>query len=92
MSSYQGRSAPLSELQATVERLEQRLPWYLTVQNLQGTPLTTVNPERPSALPAWPGASHELRSPLARMRMAIALLPTDTRPELQVRLTADDAF
>ena len=37
------------------------------------------------------GASHELRSPLARMRMAIELLPHDERPELQARLTQDIA-
>jgi signal transduction histidine kinase len=37
------------------------------------------------------GASHELRSPLARMRMAIELLPRTERPELQVRLTHDIA-
>src|SRR5262245_17422032 len=37
------------------------------------------------------GASHELRSPLARMRMAIELLPHTERPELQVRLTHDIA-
>jgi len=37
------------------------------------------------------GASHELRSPLARIRMAIELLPHDERPELQVRLTQDIA-
>ena len=37
------------------------------------------------------GASHALRSPLARMRMAIELLPHDERPELQVRLTRDIA-
>src|SRR5262245_31868414 len=37
------------------------------------------------------GASHEFRSPLARMRMAIELLPHDERPELQVRLTQDIA-
>jgi signal transduction histidine kinase len=36
-------------------------------------------------------ASHELRSPLARIRMAIELLPHDVRPELQVRLTHDIA-
>jgi signal transduction histidine kinase len=35
------------------------------------------------------GASHELRSPLARIRMAIELLPHAERPELQVRLTQD---
>jgi len=37
------------------------------------------------------GASHELRSPLARMRMAIELLPHAERPELQGRLTQDIA-
>jgi signal transduction histidine kinase len=37
------------------------------------------------------GASHELRSPLARIRMAIELLPHAERPELQVRLTQDIA-
>jgi signal transduction histidine kinase len=37
------------------------------------------------------GASHELRSPLARMRMAIELLPNDDRPELQGRLIQDIA-
>jgi signal transduction histidine kinase len=37
------------------------------------------------------GASHELRSPLARMRMAIELLPHDERPELQARLAQDIA-
>jgi len=37
------------------------------------------------------GASHELRSPLARIRMAIELLPSADRPELQVRLTQDIA-
>jgi signal transduction histidine kinase len=35
------------------------------------------------------GASHELRSPLARIRMAIELLPHTERPELQGRLTQD---
>jgi signal transduction histidine kinase len=35
------------------------------------------------------GASHELRSPLARIRMAIELLPHAERPELQIRLTQD---
>jgi len=34
-------------------------------------------------------ASHELRSPLARMRMAIELLRTDNSPELQKQLTND---
>ena len=37
------------------------------------------------------GASHELRSPLARIRMAIELLPSADRPELQARLTQDIA-
>ena len=37
------------------------------------------------------GASHELRSPLARMRMAIELLPSAGRPELQARLAQDIA-
>jgi len=37
------------------------------------------------------GASHALRSPLARMRMAIELLPHAERPELQGRLTQDIA-
>lgn len=37
------------------------------------------------------GASHELRSPLARMRMAIELLPRAGRPELQARLAQDIA-
>jgi len=37
------------------------------------------------------GASHELRSPLARMRMAIELLPSPDRPELQARLAQDIA-
>jgi signal transduction histidine kinase len=36
-------------------------------------------------------ASHELRSPLARIRMAIELLPHDARPELRARLTHDIA-
>jgi signal transduction histidine kinase len=36
-------------------------------------------------------ASHELRSPLARIRMAIELLPHAERPELQARLTQDIA-
>jgi signal transduction histidine kinase len=36
-------------------------------------------------------ASHELRSPLARIRMAIELLPHAERPELQTRLTQDIA-
>ena len=37
------------------------------------------------------GASHELRSPLARIRMAIELLPSTDRPELRRRLTEDIA-
>jgi signal transduction histidine kinase len=37
------------------------------------------------------GASHELRSPLARMRMAIELLGDDTRPELRERIARDIA-
>jgi signal transduction histidine kinase len=37
------------------------------------------------------GASHELRSPLARMRMAIELLPSAGRPELQAKLAQDIA-
>ena len=37
------------------------------------------------------GASHELCSPLARIRMAIELLPSADRPELQARLTQDIA-
>ncbi len=37
------------------------------------------------------GASHELRSPLARMRMAAELLPGDERPELRERLAQDIA-
>src|SRR5262249_11494262 len=36
-------------------------------------------------------ASHELRSPLARIRMAIELLPSAGRPELQARLAQDIA-
>jgi signal transduction histidine kinase len=36
-------------------------------------------------------ASHELRSPLARIRMAIELLQTDARPELKKRLHQDIA-
>ena len=36
-------------------------------------------------------ASHALRSPLARIRMAIELLPHDERPELQARLAQDIA-
>jgi signal transduction histidine kinase len=35
--------------------------------------------------------SHELRSPLARMRMAIELLAADERPELKARLARDIA-
>jgi len=34
-------------------------------------------------------ASHELRSPLTRMRMAIELLPGTDRPELRARLSKD---
>ncbi len=37
------------------------------------------------------GASHELRSPLARIRMAIELLSGEERPELQSRLSHDIA-
>jgi signal transduction histidine kinase len=37
------------------------------------------------------GASHELRSPLARMRMAIELLANADRPELRARLSQDIA-
>ena len=37
------------------------------------------------------GASHELRSPLTRMRMAVELLPADVRPELRTRLAHDIA-
>jgi signal transduction histidine kinase len=37
------------------------------------------------------GASHELRSPLARIRMAIELLPGEDRPELRARLFRDIA-
>jgi signal transduction histidine kinase len=37
------------------------------------------------------GASHELRSPLTRMRMAIELLAYDERPEIRLRLTQDIA-
>ena len=37
------------------------------------------------------GASHELRSPPARMRMATELLPGDERPELRERLAQDIA-
>ena len=35
------------------------------------------------------GASHELRSPLTRMRMAVELLPGADRPELRARLSKD---
>ena len=35
------------------------------------------------------GASHELRSPLARIRMAAELLPSEERPELQSQLSQD---
>ena len=35
------------------------------------------------------GASHELRSPLARIRMAVELLPSEERPELQTQITQD---
>jgi signal transduction histidine kinase len=35
------------------------------------------------------GASHELRSPLARMRMAIELLASADRPELRARVSRD---
>jgi signal transduction histidine kinase len=35
------------------------------------------------------GASHELRSPLARMRMAIELLQKEDRPELRLKLAQD---
>jgi signal transduction histidine kinase len=35
------------------------------------------------------GASHELRSPLTRMRMALELLPGEQRPELRARLSKD---
>lgn len=35
--------------------------------------------------------SHELRSPLARMRMAVELLAANERPELKTRLTRDIA-
>jgi len=37
------------------------------------------------------GASHELRSPLTRMRMALELLPAAGRPELKARLEKDIA-
>lgn len=36
-------------------------------------------------------ASHELRSPLARLRMAVELLPGDERPELRERIRRDVA-
>ena len=35
------------------------------------------------------GASHELRSPLTRMRMAVELLPGEERPELRAQLSRD---
>ena len=35
------------------------------------------------------GASHELRSPLTRMRMAVELLPGEERPELRAQLSKD---
>jgi signal transduction histidine kinase len=37
------------------------------------------------------GASHELRSPLTRMRMAVELLPNEARPELRTQMTKDIA-
>ena len=37
------------------------------------------------------GASHELRSPLTRMRMAVELLPDTVRPALRTRLAQDIA-
>ena len=37
------------------------------------------------------GASHELRSPLARIRMAIEFLAGDERPELRARASQDIA-
>ena len=37
------------------------------------------------------GASHELRSPLARIRVAIELLSGEDRPELRRRLVQDIA-
>jgi signal transduction histidine kinase len=37
------------------------------------------------------GASHELRSPLTRIRMAVELLSGDHRPELRARLSQDIA-
>jgi signal transduction histidine kinase len=37
------------------------------------------------------GASHELRSPLTRMRMALELLPSAERPELRAQLFKDIA-
>jgi signal transduction histidine kinase len=36
-------------------------------------------------------ASHELRSPLARIRMALELFPADARPELRARVEKDVA-
>ncbi|HYB99355.1 MAG TPA: HAMP domain-containing sensor histidine kinase [Candidatus Limnocylindrales bacterium] len=38
---------------------------------------------------ALASASHELRSPLARMRMALALLPADTRQDVRDRIDRD---
>ena len=35
--------------------------------------------------------SHELRTPLTRIRMAVELLPADTRPELRARMARDVA-
>jgi signal transduction histidine kinase len=35
--------------------------------------------------------SHELRTPLTRIRMAVELLPADTRPELRARMARDIA-
>lgn len=40
---------------------------------------------------ALAGVSHELRSPLARIRMAVELLQDGERPELRARLTQDIA-
>jgi signal transduction histidine kinase len=37
------------------------------------------------------GASHELRSPLARLRVAVELLAADDRPELRERISRDIA-
>ena len=37
------------------------------------------------------GASHELRSPLTRMRMAVELLPGEERPELRTQMARDIA-